>query len=354
MTTTDSRGRAGGLGGGGLGGNERAVAPAETDPATQSPSSPIWHGLGLFGESYLLFSVGTLRPLWEALYPSCFDADDVSECHPPYLSYKSMTYSVVLGVMVGMVVVGALASRIGRRRGSILTAALMASGSVCLALCSALLSSRPSTLFPAMSLSLFVFGFGVGGEYPMSASSASERAMVEMKKRQRNEGSGGRIRSRMKRLLSSSSSQHPGECPTPQHANLSAKRGKGKKALGEPGGDDKRQSLLSVDTIATSAATHNKSNNNKGSGSAVVNPWQTLDSRSEDGSYFGDVPLSPTDVTKETANSLATANARLRSRGREVLLVFSMQGVGIFANSMVRYHFSVSCFVELLLFGALY
>ena len=40
--------------------------------------------------------------------------------------------------------------------------------------------------------------------------------------------------------------------------------------------------------------------------------------------------LSP---TKETLNSLSTYNTNTRKRGRDVLLVFSMQGLGIFANS---------------------
>jgi len=96
----------------------------DEDPTTTSTS--LWHGLGLFGESYLLFSIGTLRPLWEMLYPSCFDEYDNSTCPRPYLSYKSITYSVVLGVMVGMIVLGVLANSMGRRRGSIVTASLMA------------------------------------------------------------------------------------------------------------------------------------------------------------------------------------------------------------------------------------
>eukprot|EP00804_Cyclotella_cryptica_P018284 CCRYP_017663-RA/>CCRYP_017663-RA protein AED:0.19 eAED:0.19 QI:735/1/1/1/1/1/2/138/495 len=46
-------------------------------------------------------------------------------------------------------------------------------------------------------------------------------------------------------------------------------------------------------------------------------------------------PLSPTNVTGGTMNSLHSENVRLRTRGREVLMVFSMQGAGIFANSLL-------------------
>lgn len=278
--------------------------------------SALWHGLGLFGESYILFSVGTLRPLWETLYPTCFDEYDSSECRFPYLSYQSITYSVVLGVMAGMIVLGSLANTIGRRKGSILTALLMSVGAMCLTLSSIFLSSVPSILFPIMSLSLFIFGIGVGGEYPLSASSASERAMVAMKKRQLLELDHSQ---KMKRLLQSSEDEKTN--PTPQQQcdnknNLSS--------------DGKKKSLLRVDTNTTNNGT-------------TTNPsWQTKNQLSPvvEESY-GDVPLSPTNITKETNDSLDTYNSSLRTRGREVLLVFSMQGVGIFANSLMLSFFLV-------------
>ena len=265
----------------------------------------LWHGLGLFGESYLLFSVGTMRPLWETLYPSCFDESDDSACPRPYLSYKSITYSVVLGVMVGMIGLGVMANNVGRRRGSIITATLMAVGAICLTSSSIFLSSNPSTLFPVMSLSLFIFGIGVGGEYPLSASSASERAMAAMKKRQRHEFEHV---SKMKRLLSSPAAS----VATPRKGNLSTRD------------DGKQDSLLRINTTEKIATF----------------PWQTLQSKSSneteksDGDKklsivtesYGDVPLSPTNITKETNNSLSSYNASLRTRGRDVLLVFSMQG----------------------------
>ena len=43
----------------------------------------LWPGLGLFGESYLLFSVGTLQPLWSILFPSCFATYEIKEQRPP-------------------------------------------------------------------------------------------------------------------------------------------------------------------------------------------------------------------------------------------------------------------------------
>jgi MFS family permease len=136
-----------------------------------------WHGMGLFGESYLLFSIGTLRPVWETLFPDCFV--ELTECSPHLV--HSLSYSVVMGVITGMLVVGSAANIIGRRNGSIATAVLMSGGATGLSLASVLATNHPQTLLRWMSLFLFIFGVGVGGEYPLSASSASERAMGEMK-----------------------------------------------------------------------------------------------------------------------------------------------------------------------------
>ena len=141
-----------------------------------------WHGMGLFGESYLIFSIGTLKPIWQELFPDCFDGID---CSGPLL--QSLTYSVVLGVILGMLVIGKLSNSLGRRTGSILTASIMAGGAIGLTLVSWILASNPPLLFASTSVFLFLFGIGVGGEYPLSASSASERAMGDMSQRMKME-----------------------------------------------------------------------------------------------------------------------------------------------------------------------
>ena len=141
----------------------------------------IWPGLGLFGESYLLFSIGTIRPIWEILYPKCFVTGEI--CSHGLLS--SLTYSVVTGIIFGMIIIGMIAGRIGRRNGSITTGALMAFGSIGLTFGSFQFQNDPQAMLKNLSLFLFIFGIGVGGEYPLSASTASERAMSEMKERLR-------------------------------------------------------------------------------------------------------------------------------------------------------------------------
>jgi MFS family permease len=132
-----------------------------------------WPGMGLFGESYILFSIGTLTPLWKVIYPECFDN---TVCSPQLL--YSLTYSVVVGVMVGMIVIGRCANTIGRRKGSLLTATLMCGGAWSMVVQSIWWSSQESVviLFRSTAISLFVFGIGVGGEYPLSCSLATENS----------------------------------------------------------------------------------------------------------------------------------------------------------------------------------
>ena len=116
------------------GGGSSSSSSTANNMNSNNGRSALWHGLGLFGESYLLFSIGTLRPLWQELYPTCFssninnnDATDddynnnnnnpsSSSCSNPYLTYNSLSYSVVLGVMLGMIIIGTLAGNIGRRK----------------------------------------------------------------------------------------------------------------------------------------------------------------------------------------------------------------------------------------------
>ena len=172
----------------------------------------LWPGMGLFGESYLLFSIGTLTPVWKELYADCWahktEAEDFSEgvnssfysafedynarnkssdgfCSPRLL--ESLTYGVVLGVIFGMVILGYWSNHIGRRKGSILTASLMAGGSIGLVAISVIGPSiwSAENIFRGTVACLVVFGVGVGGEYPLSASLASEKATEELRRNQK-------------------------------------------------------------------------------------------------------------------------------------------------------------------------
>jgi len=186
----------------------------KNDAQKVSPSyfkSYIWPGLGLFGESYLLFSIGTLDPIFKILYPQCYyqDDDKNEDGTCPNSIILGLSYSIVSGIILGMILIGIIASCVGRRYGSIGTALLMS-------LCSVLMTSlvliqpehpyyndnvnnyydandindsfgNPARLFRWMNVLLFGFGVGVGGEYPLSASSASEKSMEELEKREKAE-----------------------------------------------------------------------------------------------------------------------------------------------------------------------
>jgi len=111
----------------------------------------------------MLFSIGTLRPLWDLLYPEV-------QLHE---------YAVIGGVIVGMLSLGVVADRYGRRVGSLCTALLMVVGSSGLLLASLFLDRVPPILFGFSTVSWIVFGIGVGGEYPLSAASAAEKQNEE-------------------------------------------------------------------------------------------------------------------------------------------------------------------------------
>jgi hypothetical protein len=174
---------------------EEAPQP-EAEQASSSQTSPIhnnnlwtesiWPGLGLFGESYLLFSVGTLGPLWQRLFPTLEETSSSQLAH--------ITYAPVCGVIMGMLLVGCMGGVnnntnhnrnislwSSRRWGSIGTATFMVLGATGLVLTSFTFTNENvhvQYFVTALAISLFVFGIGIGGEYPLAASVASEKAMI--------------------------------------------------------------------------------------------------------------------------------------------------------------------------------
>lgn len=234
----------------------------------------VWPGMGLFGESYLLFSIGTLKPIWKLLYPECFDGAICADA-----LIHSLTYSVVIGVISGMIAIGTMANFIGRRAGSITTAAFMSLGSILMTAASFALASDPNSLFMAMSASLAIFGFGIGGEYPLSATLASERAMGAMRRRMREE--------------------------------LEAE-------------DRRRAEERAMDGDWVSASTPTRRG---GSG------WLLMGNRSNR-SLTSSVAKRQGKQADEEEGEIAEKRREGRVRGRTVLLVFTMQGMGIFINSL--------------------
>jgi MFS family permease len=86
----------------------------------------------------------------------------------------------IVGIVFGMITLGYLGDKIGRKWGSVFTVSIMMVGCILLATTGAGLSGRQMVIMYIVSQ--FVFGYGVGGEYPMAAGSAAERAEAGGKK----------------------------------------------------------------------------------------------------------------------------------------------------------------------------
>ncbi|KAK9919115.1 hypothetical protein WJX75_009501 [Coccomyxa subellipsoidea] len=126
-------------------------------------------GLGMFNESYYIFSVGNVKPIWTEQYPACWK--EGVGCNSSFL--HALNYSQVAGLCAGMLALGLIVDRIGRKWGSVTTALIMFIAGVLLTA-----ADGPSahTVFAFLTAAQALFGFGCGGEFPVAAASASERA----------------------------------------------------------------------------------------------------------------------------------------------------------------------------------
>lgn len=179
-----------------------------------------------------------------------------------------------------MIVVGLIANTIGRRQGSLLTASFMAGGAVAMVVVQFVFgndnnnnSSNERRLFLSLSLLLFVFGIGVGGEYPLSASSASEKATQELMDRQ------DVMEERMADMMKNGNSKHNNNNP-------------------------KDEDVVAIDKTTPLMITTTTS------GAAEPEP-----------------PLDP-------PSSKLSSKQEKEHRGRQIQLVFTMQGMGVWVNTL--------------------
>ena len=121
----------------------------------------------------MLFALGNISPILEALYPSCWNSTLAPPCSLTLVS--SLTYVEVLGVIVGMLSFGLFADKLGRRWGSCTTALTMLLGAL-LVTASYAGPDQLNGMFAMFAVSLFIFSYGVGGEYPLASASAAEAA----------------------------------------------------------------------------------------------------------------------------------------------------------------------------------
>ncbi|KAL4785155.1 major facilitator superfamily domain-containing protein [Aspergillus varians] len=127
-------------------------------------------GAGLGLEGYVLFSIGNLKPLFQAAFPSCWKSHEI--CNAQWLN--AIDYLEICGIIVGQILVGILGDWLGRRWGLIQDATIMLIGLVML---TAAWGVTQNGWVICYAWSLFFYGIGVGGEYPMTATSGMENAV---------------------------------------------------------------------------------------------------------------------------------------------------------------------------------
>ncbi|CAL8462225.1 g1756 [Coccomyxa elongata] len=126
-------------------------------------------GIGMFCESYFIFSIGNITPIFQETYKDCYKQHKT--CSEGLINAE--TYVQVSGIIVGMLLMGYIADQIGRKWGSALTASFMFIGGIMLTASNGVTIQGWAIMF---AVSQFIFGYGVGGEYPLASSSAAERA----------------------------------------------------------------------------------------------------------------------------------------------------------------------------------
>ncbi|RMZ79454.1 hypothetical protein DV738_g3400, partial [Chaetothyriales sp. CBS 135597] len=142
------------------------------------PLSPIGYymrnmvipGAGLGLEGYVLFSIGNVKPLFQAAFPACWKKEEI--CSATWIA--AVEYLEICGIIVGQILVGFIGDWVGRRWGLIQDAAIMFIGLIML---TASWGVTQNGWVICYVWSLFFYGIGVGGEYPMTATSGMENAV---------------------------------------------------------------------------------------------------------------------------------------------------------------------------------
>ncbi|KAI9847364.1 MAG: hypothetical protein M1837_002552 [Sclerophora amabilis] len=145
--------------------------------AKEAPWSPVGAyfknyvlpGAGLGLEGYVLFSIGNVKPLFEKVFPACWE--HATTCNSTWVA--SVEYLEICGIIVGQILVGIIGDWIGRRWGLIQDASIMFLGLVML---TGSWGATQNGWVICYACSLFFYSVGVGGEYPMTATSGMENA----------------------------------------------------------------------------------------------------------------------------------------------------------------------------------
>ncbi|KAI4235565.1 MAG: hypothetical protein L6R40_006427 [Gallowayella cf. fulva] len=130
-------------------------------------------GAGLGLEGYVLFSIGNIKPLFQAKgsFVECWKKP-YTLCNATWIA--AVEYMEISGIIVGQILVGILGDWLGRRWGLIQDATIMFLGLIML---TAAWGVTQNGWVICYVWSLFFYGIGVGGEYPMTATSGMENAV---------------------------------------------------------------------------------------------------------------------------------------------------------------------------------
>lgn len=99
---------------------------------------------------------------------------------PSHYQTGLVATGVLVGSVVGQLIFGVLADRIGRRKGFIATLTILFIGAV---LSAASIPDSTASLLYSLAAFRFILGVGIGGEYPLAATVSSEASIADNSKR---------------------------------------------------------------------------------------------------------------------------------------------------------------------------
>jgi MFS family permease len=76
----------------------------------------------LISASYVLFSIGNVKPLFSSAFPACW-GNNPTACNETWV--QSVEYLEIVGIIIGQILVGIIGDWIGRRFGLIQDATIM-------------------------------------------------------------------------------------------------------------------------------------------------------------------------------------------------------------------------------------
>jgi len=132
-------------------------------------------GIGFFNDAYDLFVMNLVNVILKHAFCRVENENEIPEDCDNTLYDKhwksSLSMAVFLGAVLGQVIFGILADKLGRRRVMVISCALLIGGGV---LCASTYAPSDEVLLILLVCFRFALGVGIGAEYPLAASSSAE------------------------------------------------------------------------------------------------------------------------------------------------------------------------------------